>query len=343
MKNNQKRYIIDINHFLKESEMDLSNWFEAWVHYLMFLEWHADATLLWWKEHHVFLAGQDDFKQNFEAILTFDIEMRTMYAIQPHPHDECKYCMCFSTIKLQVMQCILTATNLTMAASIMNLNISCPNTSPSSSCNASSNSCFQPYPGNECDNFHPSGSTSFWSTSNPPTCISCQWEHCVNICTEEKSKEGKLMFMKYTNGKLVWCGDGCTICISHNISCSGCTKSHTDLYICSFCGSSSHEAMPLHHLIEFLNHLTFNPVPIIPKHVPYLDYLIKTSSSHDSDLNFSKIWTPYSLITFCYDLLSHQEQVQSYHHGLFFFSAQPCVLPPSLPFVIVHSCLLCYL
>ena len=38
MKNYQKRYIIDINHFLKESEMDLSNWFEAWVHYLMFLE-----------------------------------------------------------------------------------------------------------------------------------------------------------------------------------------------------------------------------------------------------------------------------------------------------------------
>ena len=47
MKNNQKRYIIDINHFLKESEMDSSNWFKAWVHYRMFLEQHADvATLL---------------------------------------------------------------------------------------------------------------------------------------------------------------------------------------------------------------------------------------------------------------------------------------------------------
>ena len=46
---------------------------------------------------------------------------------------------------------------------------------------------------------------------------------------------------------------------------------------------------------------------------------------------------------FCYDLLSLQEQVRSYHHGLFFFSAQPCVLPPSLPFVIAHSHLLCYL
>ena len=38
MKNNQKRYIIDINHFPKESEMDSSDWFEAWVRYLMFLE-----------------------------------------------------------------------------------------------------------------------------------------------------------------------------------------------------------------------------------------------------------------------------------------------------------------
>ena len=37
-KNNQKRYIIDINHFPKESEMDSSDWFEAWVRYLMFLE-----------------------------------------------------------------------------------------------------------------------------------------------------------------------------------------------------------------------------------------------------------------------------------------------------------------
>ena len=44
-----------------------------------------------------------------------------------------------------------------------------------------------------------------------------------------------------------------------------------------------------------------------------------------------------------YDLLPHQEQVQSHHHGLFFLSAQPCALPPSLPFVIVHSHLPCYL
>ena len=55
----------------------------------------------------------------------------------------------------------------------------------------------------------------------------------------------------------------------------------------------------LMHLVEFLNHLTFNPVPDIANHVPmvpYLDHLIKMSSPHDSDLDFSKIRMPYSPI-----------------------------------------------
>ena len=56
--------------------------------------------------------------------------------------------------------------------------------------------------------------------------------------------------------------------------------------------------MPLHHLVDFLNHLTFNPVPITPNHVPYLDHLVKTPSPHDSDLDFSKIRMPYSPIAF---------------------------------------------
>ena len=60
---------------------------------------------------------------------------------------------------------------------------------------------------------------------------------------------------------------------------------------------SAASAMPLHHLVEFLNHLTFKPVPIIPNHVPYLDH-VKMSSPHDSDLDFSKIQTPYSPIAF---------------------------------------------
>ena len=166
-----------------------------------------------------------------------------MYAVQPHPHDERKYRMRFSTIKLEVMQRIITATNLATAASIANLNISRPNVGPSSSRIGSSNSRFQQYPSNERDNFRPSGSTSFRSTSNPPTCISCQREHRVNVCTEEKSKEGKPTFTKYNDGKLVRRGDGRTVCISHNISRSGCTKSHGDLHICSFCGSSSHGAL----------------------------------------------------------------------------------------------------
>ena len=33
----------------------------------------------------------------------------------------------------------------------------------------------------------------------------------------------------------------------------------------------------------------------------------------------------------------------SYHHGLFFILAQLCVLPPSFPFVIVHSHHPCYI
>jgi hypothetical protein len=57
-------------------------------------------------------------------------------------------------------------------------------------------------------------------------------------------------------------------------------------------------AIPLHHLVELLDHLTFNSVPITPNHTPYFDHLIHSSSPYDSDPDFSKILTPYSPIAF---------------------------------------------
>jgi hypothetical protein len=57
-------------------------------------------------------------------------------------------------------------------------------------------------------------------------------------------------------------------------------------------------AIPLHHLVELLDHLTFDFVPMTPNHAPYFDQLIHSSSPYDSDPDFSKILTPYSPIAF---------------------------------------------
>ncbi|KAL6304315.1 hypothetical protein BKA93DRAFT_713050, partial [Sparassis latifolia] len=77
-----KCHLIDLTQFQTESEMDVADWHEAWNRYIPFLRTHSDSAVAQrWEEHYQFLSKQDDFKRDFHAILTFDIEQRTRYSI----------------------------------------------------------------------------------------------------------------------------------------------------------------------------------------------------------------------------------------------------------------------
>ncbi|CAA7271031.1 unnamed protein product [Cyclocybe aegerita] len=100
-----KRHIMDVSHFPIEGDMDVADWHEAWNRYLVFVGVHGEADISKrWKEHFSFLSGQDNFKLNFPAILRFDIEIRTKYAIEPRHHDEDAYRRRFEAVKLEVLQ-----------------------------------------------------------------------------------------------------------------------------------------------------------------------------------------------------------------------------------------------
>ncbi|KAF8967911.1 hypothetical protein BDZ97DRAFT_1593232, partial [Flammula alnicola] len=90
--NGSKVYIIKIDQFPEESRLDPTDWMEAWANYLTFLEAEAsDGVYRRWARHFKFLSSHSDLRQNFAAILSFDIEQRREYAALPTTYDEVAY------------------------------------------------------------------------------------------------------------------------------------------------------------------------------------------------------------------------------------------------------------
>jgi len=114
-----KCHIMDITAFPAEKDMDIGDWHEAWTRYQLFVEAHSETSIAArWKNHFQFLLGQDHFKLNFPAILQFDIEMRTAYAVAPKPFNEDNYRRRYDAIKLEVLQnSVLNARARDMGAS----------------------------------------------------------------------------------------------------------------------------------------------------------------------------------------------------------------------------------
>ncbi|KAF9456232.1 hypothetical protein BDZ94DRAFT_1178185 [Collybia nuda] len=99
-----KCHVMDLSQFPEESTMDIADWHEAWNCYRVFLESSCDHTLYTrWNDHYQFLAKQDDFRNNFPAILKFDIEERTRYSLDPREFNRESYLCHFKSVKIEVM------------------------------------------------------------------------------------------------------------------------------------------------------------------------------------------------------------------------------------------------
>ncbi|KAF8064202.1 hypothetical protein FPV67DRAFT_1398580, partial [Lyophyllum atratum] len=80
--NGTKTHVMDVSQFPDQNLMDIADWHEAWSRYKTFHTKHSDAAVsARWHAHYDFLAGQDNFRANFAAILKFDIEERVNYTL----------------------------------------------------------------------------------------------------------------------------------------------------------------------------------------------------------------------------------------------------------------------
>jgi hypothetical protein len=233
--NGSKQRILDLSEFPDEADMDISKWYEAWNRFSAFIEKHADNNVKErWRRHFEFLKGQDEFENNFQAILRFDIEERTRYFTSPHSVDPTDYARRFAQLQLQVIQ---EQVNKAQALATTF------KTSPSSEKFTNSSRRFTPY---VREKTFTSGSNTE-SSSKPfrpaPLCFICKREHKVSACSETTTAEGKQTFAKRVDRQMVKRDGGTPICFFFNAySNKRCERSHADLHVCSFCGSTDHGA-----------------------------------------------------------------------------------------------------
>ena len=100
-----KVYLLDVSTFPAEQNMDPSDWHEAWNRFNFFLSIHANKVTATQMERPLrLLSNHDNFRDNFRALLRFDIDQRTRYFTSPQAFDSHSYYRRLETIKIEVMQ-----------------------------------------------------------------------------------------------------------------------------------------------------------------------------------------------------------------------------------------------
>ncbi|KAF8152205.1 hypothetical protein B0H34DRAFT_810224 [Crassisporium funariophilum] len=229
---NTKTYLIKIDNFPDENLMDPTDWLEAWSGYLAFLESVASpGVFLRWKTHYRFLSGQEDLRQNFSAILRFDIEQRRQYAAQPTTFHEETYYRRFTEVKNLVMKeendewrrKMESGASRTLRDRVRN------DPYPASGSDSSRAQPFQQGNGEK---------------SGLPICLICaRLGHKFPECTQAVSEGGKQLVCRSFLKKLVSVSSSTPVCISWNLGGKArCQSQHPELHTCSFCGAKSHYA-----------------------------------------------------------------------------------------------------
>ncbi|KAF8148614.1 hypothetical protein B0H34DRAFT_679626 [Crassisporium funariophilum] len=229
---NTKTYLIKVDNFPDENSIDPTDWLEAWSGYLAFLELVASqGVFLRWKTHYRFLSSQEDLRQNFAAILRFNIEQRRQYAAQPTSfHKDTYYCR-FTEVKNLVMkeendewrQKMESGASRTMRERVRS------EPYPSSGYDSTRSQPFQRGSGEK---------------SGLPICLICaRIGHKFTECSQTTSEGGKPLVCRTYLKKLVSISLSTPICISWNLGGRArCESRHPEMHKCSFCGAQSHFA-----------------------------------------------------------------------------------------------------
>lgn len=262
----QKIQIHDIAAFKPEERLDFDEWTEGSKGWLKFLKTRADpAVYERWLGHEDFLTSQPNIRRNFPAILRFDIEQRTAYALHPRVFDGPTYLARFQEIKLELLQEAAPNANSwpsqqwnTNPPSVMYPYAAppsffppppslAPSWAPSNTfgggADRSKKGKERAVPYAPADNFpRPSGNSSV----STPICLICgKANHKFSACVATAETEGKQVYASYVGKNLVQRSNPNNIlCVRWNLNSAAlkCSSNHADRHRCSFCGSVDHPA-----------------------------------------------------------------------------------------------------
>ncbi|KIK48497.1 hypothetical protein CY34DRAFT_29053, partial [Suillus luteus UH-Slu-Lm8-n1] len=231
-----KRSIMDTSSgFPVETSLLPGQFNEAYRNFLKLLTKVADKSIVQeFKDHRDFLTDRDDFNDQFDTILAFDIEVRRKYFNNLTLLDEGAYMQRWNEVKID--------TKLARQEQ-------------SASGSAGSNNRYQPYPPRKNDTPYASNNASSDgkpfrrgkgenSSSDSLLCIICGRNgHKSNNCTHTQTHKGTPTICAWGDGKVVLKSNSSVVCISFNLGRCPAPKHNSDvLHVCSLCGAKSHHA-----------------------------------------------------------------------------------------------------
>jgi hypothetical protein len=216
-----KRVLLDQSMFGKEGDLPENLWHEAWHNQdAIFSATCEPAIYSYFKTHRTFCSSQEQFSENYPAILAFDSYIRRTYVHTRVRLSESEYTTKYTECKIQAM---LDKMDRALCAPL-------PLSQPSAR--------YEPYPGRQADEPIPRGAASF--------CLICAGEgHMASACTKSTTERGTDVVSVLSDGRLLLAASWTGVCISYNLR-SDCRSGHngrlTTAHVCSLCGSREHHA-----------------------------------------------------------------------------------------------------
>ncbi|KIJ17528.1 hypothetical protein PAXINDRAFT_9477 [Paxillus involutus ATCC 200175] len=231
-------HLLDLSQFEAEEAMDALTWQEAWQCKISWLAEVAEpAVHEHWSWHFSTLLKDEAIRNNFKAILSFDIRMRSRYTAQPFQHDERDW-----QARLQAAKYDVVKEELRKLSSREDRHSTARYEPYDASARKNTK---HPWDGQE--SFQDGASSSDTRVKSDPMCLICQRSgHRFSECKEETTAKGKQTYAKYAGGHLIRRSNGSTLCIAHNLANSKtvCKNSHApSQHLCSFCGEAAHGAL----------------------------------------------------------------------------------------------------
>ncbi|KIK78059.1 hypothetical protein PAXRUDRAFT_775023, partial [Paxillus rubicundulus Ve08.2h10] len=176
-------HLLDLSQFKAEEAMDTLTWQEAWQ---CKISWLAEVTEPaiheCWSWHFSTLLKDEAIHDNFKAILSFDIRMRSLASSSAS-------CKVHDVVKEELQK--------------LSSREDCP-----------SSTCYKPYnvsarKNGKCscegqESFQDGPPSSDTQVKSDPMCLICQFTgHRFSECKEESTAKGKQTYTKYTGGQLV--------------------------------------------------------------------------------------------------------------------------------------------
>ena len=229
-----KKVLLDQSMFGREEDLPENLWHEAWHNQDVIYRSVCEPEIYtYFKNHWSYCSSQEEFSENYAAILAFNSFVRRTYVHSRVRLTGSEYTAKFSEFKLDSM---FTRVNKALSRG----------GSGRADGSSYAPAWYGPYPSER----HQRGGDKPFSKgarSNPASslCLICARRgHISAHCTNTTSESGGKLLATWSQNKLLLISNQSEICLMFNLRSDACCSSHraSRHHICSLCGSKEHGA-----------------------------------------------------------------------------------------------------